>query len=357
MHKAVAYLFSVLVLVPFFGLVTPVRAADNTYYYSTTCSHCAKVHEFFAANNIVSKFNLTQKEISQNSANAKELYELMLSRGIPESQMGVPYLNFEGQGYAGDQPIINLFKTKLGMPVDDSEFTDDQTNAPARQPSPLTISAVLIAALADSVNPCAFSVIIFLLISLIAVGARKRMIKIGLIYITTVFIVYLLAGLGLLAVFQSLSIISRYILIISAALAIIAGLINIKDFFFYGQGITLAIPESKKHLIEKYIKQASVPAAIILGFIVALFELPCTGGFYLAILAMLSKDASFWGGFGYLVFYNLIFVLPLVIILFAVYRGVSPEQLEKWRVQKRTWMRLVMGLVLVGLGIALITLF
>jgi cytochrome c biogenesis protein CcdA len=144
---------------------------------------------------------------------------------------------------------------------------------------------------------------------------------------------------------------------LAAALAIIAGLINIKDFFFYGKGFTLAIPEDKKPLLEKYIKHASLPAAVILGFWVALFELPCTGGFYLAILALLAAQATYWQGVAYLVFYNLIFVLPLLIILLAVYKGVKPEQLEKWRQAKRTWMRLVMGLVLIALGLALIFLF
>jgi len=304
----------------------------------------------------VEKYNIVSKEVSQNPANAKEFHDALAFRNVPEADMGVPYLIFEGQAISGDQGIINFFKVKLGLETASSTVTSTPNPAPANS-NRLTIWTVVVAALADSINPCAFSVMVFLLLSLLAIGARKRMLKVGLIYIITVYVVYLAAGLGLLAAFQAISFVSKYILYVAATLAIIAGLVNIKDFFFYGKGFSLAIPESKKHLLDKYIKHASIPAAIILGFLVALFELPCTGGFYLAILALLAQETTFWSGVAYLAFYNIIFVAPLFIIMLVVYKGVSPQKLEQWRLAKRTWMRLAMGLVLVGLGLALIFLF
>jgi len=333
--------------------------SSNILYYSLTCPHCAKVEAFFDENGVWSKYSIIKKEVSQNPANAKELYDAFAFRNVPPDQMGVPYLIFEGQAFSGDVDIINFFKAKLGISTDSNPGQSVVTpiSTPSDGKAHLTIPTVVVAALADSINPCAFSVMVFLLLSLLAIGARKRMLKVGMVYIVTVYIVYLAAGLGLLAVFQAVSIFSKYILYTAAILAIIAGLINIKDFFFYGKGFSLAIPESKKHLMDKYIKHASIPAAIILGFLVALFELPCTGGFYLAILALLAKETTFWNGFAYLAFYNVIFVAPLFIILAVVYKGVKPEKLEEWRVAKRGWMRLVMGLVLVGLGLALIFLF
>lgn len=334
--------------------------SSNIFYYSVTCPHCAKVEEFFKQYDVINKFNIVSKEISQNPNNAKEFFDALSFRNVPQAEMGVPYMIFEGQAISGDQDIINFFKAKLGLTAETINTTSTVTTPASNIPdgkAHLTIPTVIIAALADSINPCAFSVMVFLLLSLLAIGARKRMLKVGIIYIVTVYVVYLAAGLGLLAVFQSISIISKYILYTAAVLAIIAGLINIKDFFFYGKGFSLAIPESKKHLMDKYIKHASIPAAIILGFLVALFELPCTGGFYLAILALLARETTFWSGFAYLAFYNLIFVAPLFIILAVVFKGVSPQKLESWRVAKRGWMRLAMGLVLVGLGLALIFLF
>jgi len=355
MRKIFLFLLICLSLVPaIVSAQTSPIPNENIYYYSYTCPHCIRVEDFFKQYDIVKKFNIIEKEVSQNPANAKEFYDFNVAKGISPDDISVPYLYFGGQSIIGDQNVIDFFKIKLNLADEGINIVLPQVNS---QKASLTLWAVTVAAAADSINPCAFSVIIFLLLSLLAIGARKRMIKVGLVYIITVYVVYLAAGLGLLAAMQWLSPISHYILWGAAILAILAGLINIKDFFFYGKGLTLAIPEDKKPLLEKYIKHASLPAAVILGFLVALFELPCTGGFYLAILALLAAQSTYWSGVAYLVFYNLIFVLPLLIILLIVYKGVKPEQLEKWRQAKRTWLRLVMGLILIGLGLALIFLF
>jgi cytochrome c biogenesis protein CcdA len=213
----------------------------------------------------------------------------------------------------------------------------------------LSIPAIVGAAAIDSINPCAFAVLIFLLSYLTLIGSSKRALKIGLIYIVTVFVVYFLAGLGILHLFASLKI-GSLITKIAAGLLIVMGLISLKDFFWYGRGFTLAIPESKKPLIEKYIRQASVPGAIILGFLVSAFELPCTGGIYLGVLCLLGESCSRWQGVLYLLLYNFVFVLPLLIILFLVYSGLSSEKLEAWRNKNRRWMKLASGLFLMALG-------
>jgi cytochrome c biogenesis protein CcdA len=179
------------------------------------------------------------------------------------------------------------------------------------------------------------------------------MLKVGLTYIAVVFIVYFLSGLGIFTAVQTTGL-TRLVFNLAAGIAIFAGLINVKDFFWYGRGLTLAIPESKKPLLEKYIHKASIPAAVVLGFLVSMFELPCTGGVYLAILGMLADKMTRLAAMPYLFLYNLIFVSPLVVILFVVHKGISPERLESWRVGKRRWMRLAMGAVMIGLGVIML---
>lgn len=349
----------IIILIIFLPLMvsaqySPILASENIYYYSLTCPHCRNVDVFFKKNGIIDKFNIIKKEVSQNPINAKEFYDLCVYQNIPPDQMGVPFLYFEGKSFSGETEIINLFKTKLES--SDYDFQSSSAKMTISN-NKLTLPTVFVAALADSINPCAFSVMIFLMLSLLVVSNKKKAFKIGFIYIFTVFFVYLLAGLGLLIALQWFSMISKYIMYIAAILAIIAGIINIKDFFWYGKGFSLAIPASKKPIIDKYIKYGSIPATIILGFLVALFELPCTGGFYLAILALLATQTTFWIGFAYLIFYNLIFIFPLFIILIIIYKGVSPQKLEQLRTAKRKWLRLIMGLVLVILGLSLIFLF
>lgn len=216
----------------------------------------------------------------------------------------------------------------------------------------LTIPALVGGAAIDSINPCAFAVLIFLVGYLLAIGSPKLILKVGLVYIFTVFIVYFFAGLGLLRALTFFGV-AGIIYKVAAAILIFVGLVNVKDFFWYGKGFTLAIPESKKPLIQKYVRKASIPAAIVLGFLVSAFELPCTGGVYIAILGLLANNQKIQA-IPYLLLYNLIFVLPLFIILGLVYFGISAKQMEEWRTKNRKWLRLVLGVGSLILGVLML---
>ncbi len=216
----------------------------------------------------------------------------------------------------------------------------------------LTIPALVGGAAIDSINPCAFAVMIFLLGYLLALGSSKLILRVGLVYIVTIFTIYFLAGLGLLRALTAFGV-AGIIYKVAAVILLFVGLINVKDFFWYGRGFTLAIPESKKPLIQKYIKKASIPAAIVLGFLVSAFELPCTGGVYIAILGLLANSQELQA-IPYLLLYNFIFVLPLFIILGLVYFGISAKQMEEWRTKNRKWLRLVLGLGSLILGVLML---
>lgn len=212
----------------------------------------------------------------------------------------------------------------------------------------LTIPTILTAAIIDSINPCAIAVMVFLLTYLISIGAKRRMLKLGSVYISVVFITYFLSGLGLLAFVQMLNLGSP-IYLFAAVVAIIVGIINLKDFFWYGKGFTLQIPESRKPSINKYIKMSTFPATIILGFLVSLYELPCTGGVYIAILGLLARTGV--SAVPVLLLYNFFFVLPLIVILVVVYKGASAESIAKWKDEKKKYMKLISGLFMLALGV------
>ncbi|MFA7304301.1 MAG: cytochrome c biogenesis protein CcdA, partial [Methanoregula sp.] len=113
----------------------------------------------------------------------------------------------------------------------------------------------------------------------------------------------------------------------------------------------LAIPASRKEQIDRYILRATLPAAFVLGIFVGIFELPCTGGIYLAILGLVSTQYTLAEGLPYLVLYNLIFVLPLVVILLLVAFGLDPGQADVWRVRHRRVLRLIVGIAMILLGV------
>ena len=217
-----------------------------------------------------------------------------------------------------------------------------------------TLPVVLVTALIDSINPCAIGVLILLIATLVGLSKDKsKMLKVGLIYITAVFLTYLAAGFGLLIFIQKLNI-SGLLSWIVGSLVIILGLIEIKDFWWYGQGISLQIPPKRAEQIKKMVKNVSVPGSIILGIFVAAVELPCTGGPYLAITTLLAKVGFSLNVFLLLALYNLIFVLPLIVILVLAYFGISTKKISKWKNEKKKWMRLFIGIVMIALGVLLI---
>lgn len=220
----------------------------------------------------------------------------------------------------------------------------------------LTLTIVLGAAVIDSINPCAIGVILFLSSVLLKVSAQKEtLLRLGGIYIATVYVVYTLSGLGLIW-FQHALIRRGFAEVVGVTVGIFVvalGLIDVKDFFWYGKGISLEIPPRAKEKITSMAEQISFLGVMTLGGFVALVELPCTGGPYLAITAILAKSFD-KQAFFYLLLYNFIFVLPLLVILFMIYYGASTLKLKRWRQEQRRWMNLASGVLMISLGSLLI---
>ena len=217
-----------------------------------------------------------------------------------------------------------------------------------------TLGTVVATALIDSINPCAIGVLVLLISIMVVYKSKKELLFYGFVYIFFVYITYLLAGLGILYFLASVPLyISEYISIAVGLLIVIAGLIEIKDFFWYGKGITLSIPPEKAKQIHDMTKNVTLPAMIILGIFVAGVELPCTGGPYLAILVFLSQNFNFTA-FLWLLFYNVIFVMPLAVILLMVYFGLKVQHIKRWKQANRIYMRLSTGIILILLGWLLI---
>ena len=218
-----------------------------------------------------------------------------------------------------------------------------------------TLSTIFISAIVDSINPCAIGVMVLLLSMFVTLAYRRaKMLFMGLVYIGAIFIVYFLAGLGLSAFLSKIpQMIAVYISLFVALLVVCAGLVEIKDFFWYGRGFSLAIPPERAKQIEKLSRKLSFSSLVFLGAFVAGVELPCTGGPYLVITSILSQNFS-WVAFWLLVIYNIIFVAPLVVVLFVVAFGHAKlHQVKRWKQDYRKFMRLGMGIVLILLGILL----
>lgn len=218
-----------------------------------------------------------------------------------------------------------------------------------------TIGIILGSALIDSINPCAIGVLI-LMISVILAGKKSvgKMLFLGGLYILAIFVTYLLAGLGLLYFLATIPLfVTEYLSIFVGTLIILFGIVEIKDYFWYGRWFSLGIPLIFTKKIHQLAQNATIPGVILTGVFVAGVELPCTGAPYLAIITILSQNFNFTA-FLLLVLYNIIFVMPLVVILLMVAGGVKLHVVKAWKQESRGLMRLMIGLLLVGLGWLLI---
>lgn len=206
------------------------------------------------------------------------------------------------------------------------------------------------AALVDSINPCAFSMLFLTITFLFSLGRdRKSVIKIGLVYILGIFLVYISIGLGVLQALSFFNVPNGLAKIGALALIVFAG-IGLINEFFPKFPIKLKIPQSTHGVLAKFIEKASVPSAFVLGILVGMFEFPCTGGPYLFVLGLLHDNETFVSGFAYLVYYNLIFVLPLAIALAGATNAKVAEKIDILRRQETRRSRLILSLIMIVLG-------
>ena len=210
---------------------------------------------------------------------------------------------------------------------------------------------VVVAALIDSINPCAFSILILTIAFLFSVGKfRSRVLTIGSAYIVGIFVVYMLIGLGILQtlhLFNTPHIMAR----IGATLLIVLGAINLINEFFPSFPIKLRIPHAAHHAMAELMEKGSMPTAFLLGVLVGLCEFPCTGGPYLMVLGLLHDQATYAKGLGYLLLYNTLFVLPLGIILLIASNSELVERVKGWQQKERNLMKFGGGVAMIILGI------
>lgn len=213
-----------------------------------------------------------------------------------------------------------------------------------------TLTTIVFTAMIDSINPCAIGVLILLLSTLLVTKEKKKMLKIGLMYVASVYFTYLILGFGVLAFLSQIPLsVAEYISIFVGILVVTGGLLEIKDYFWYGKGMSLHIPAKYAKKIKNKMQNVSFGTVIFLGAFVAAVELPCTGGPYLAILLILKESFDATALF-LLLLYNLIFVMPLIIILALAYFGVKLQNIQGWKQSNKIYMRLATGLVMIALG-------
>ncbi len=223
----------------------------------------------------------------------------------------------------------------------------------------ITLPAVIVAGVVDGINPCAFTVLLLFITALtssLQVGEqnvkalRMRLLGMGSVYVAAVFLTYLALGVGLL---KSLDFFTRQHLPARAAalIAILFGLWMLKDYFLPESRWRLQAPGRIGIVARQMGKKATLPALVTGGFLIGLCTVPCSGAVYLGVLSLLALQPTALLGYGYLVLYNVVFILPLVAILIAASARPTLNRIAHWNLHHKESVRLVLGggVVLMGL--------
>ncbi|MGE5219766.1 MAG: cytochrome c biogenesis protein CcdA [Chloroflexota bacterium] len=216
------------------------------------------------------------------------------------------------------------------------------------------LPSVIVTGLLDSVNPCAFAVILLLLAFLFTIRkSRVQILGLGAIYVGVIFLVYFAIGLGILSTVR-LSDDPHFVARVGSYLLIGLGLLNLIEYLWPAFPIKLHMPAAAHNKVHQLLKLATVPATVGIGFIVGLCTFPCSGGIYVSIITLLNAKTTLGWGLAYLTLYNMLFILPLIIILLVVSNRVVAKQMATWEREHALGLRLWFGVTMIGLGAAML---
>lgn len=211
------------------------------------------------------------------------------------------------------------------------------------------------AALADSINPCAFMVLFILLWSIMRQSNSKKQVLLAWgMFILAVFMSYIAIGIGL---YEALATASStfYLKLVVGVIWILVWLANLKDYFWYDRWFKMEVPDSWRPKMRKLLKGVTTPwGAFGVGVLISLFLLPCTSGPYITVLGYLASESesiNIWG-YIYIVIYNLIFILPMLAIAIAIAFGYKDlATMKEYREVHVEKLHLLTGILMLWLGL------
>ncbi|MBD3397738.1 hypothetical protein GF412_01250 [Candidatus Micrarchaeota archaeon] len=342
-------------------LLSSAFAIEVIEYYGVGCPHCTRTAELLEG--IQDEYNLTfvKKEVYQNADNRAEMFEVYEDFGEDPANGGVPTMLVEGKamiiGELTEEQWRNLLEDCMEDECPEGVFTMktiDSAHVPSvseireeDEYQALTLWGLVAAAIVDSVNPCTIAVMVMLMGIVLMSDGRKKMLLSGIVFTIVIFCAYVLMGLGILHVIDNPEVTNLFYGAATLGLFILAAM-ELNGYFNYKPGFfAVEMPMWLRPHAKRVIEGAtSLPGVALAALFCSLFLLPCSSGPYLAVLAIISKAVTLQA-MTYLLLYNLIFVLPMLIIVTAIYFGYTT--IEKIGEAKEKYIRqihLVSGIVL-----------
>lgn len=387
-RQLIAALFAALLLA-LGSLAAPARAAepDILMWGHPACPHCRAAHAF------LDELRLRRPElvIVEHDVEASEAaYEDLRVRseragldmvGLPSFVVRGQFLvGFDSAASTGAQIEALLAPTPPPVehgpahaPGSDAQRVPESTGPPLPAEGEVDLPVfgrvsakglglplfTIAIGLVDGFNPCAMWVLLFLLSLLVNVKDRARMLAIAGSFVVVSGLAYYAFMAAWLNVFQLIGL-SRAVQIVLGLVALVVGVVNVKDFFAFGKGPSLSIPESAKPGIYARVRAivraeslwAAIVGATVLAVLVNVIELVCTAGLpalYTQVLVQQGVSAA--GRYAYLALYILAYMLDDAIMV-----GIAVVTLGRRKLQERAgrWLKLSSGVVVLTLGLLLI---
>jgi thiol-disulfide isomerase/thioredoxin len=364
---------------------------DLTYFHQKGCPKCDRANALLKyLHRKYPKLNI--KEVNLNTPDGKQLNEILSNRlNLPSEKRLIAPAIFIGNDYLPPEEITLSRVESLILKYESTTPPAGQPDAPVVGPSPTQeeikkaeetmverfksfgLPAILVAGLVEGLNPCALATLVFFISYLTMIGqGRKQILMVGLGFSGAAFLTHLLLGIGILGFIQHFSFLplfSRVVYLITFFLSLFLALFSLYDYFQLKRGkpsrMKLQVPDFLKKRIHRTIRAKSAEmegiqggqairfllAAIFIGFVVTLLQSACTSQVYLPTLLFVTHIPSLRGNaIFYLVLYNLVYVLPLLVIFGIVYWGVTSEQLSFFLQRRASTIKLFTALFFFALA-------
>lgn len=356
---------------------TPLPSSGKPIYlawfYDPGCDLCTrKEHDLTF---LLAKYPQVKAERFDNEKEAALFQYLCQRAGVPvDRQLVAPSVFIADQYLVAEeisvatmeamiQPYLQTGSAEPWAGFEEGKNTAEQTIVDRFRS--LGILTVIGAGLIDGLNPCAFATLVFLIAYLSARERRGRdLLATGAAFTAGVFLAYLGLGLGMLkflTAFPLLNTLGKWIYGVTMLLCLGLAWGSFGDYLKARQGrlqdMTLKLPEYLRNLTRKLIREGSgmrnfVLVSFGLGFVVSVVELACTGQVYLPTIIFVLGLAEWRArATAALVIYNLMFVVPLIVVFLLAYYGTTSQQLTGWLTRRAAAVKLGTAILFILLAV------
>jgi cytochrome c biogenesis protein CcdA len=324
-------------------------AVEAEQYYGIGCPHCGATYALLESFSGEYNISIARYEVYQNNSNREMMFRRYDDFGLDIRTGGVPTTILDDRtfivGEIGEADLKAILEEcKDSCP---GEIVRHESSALIEGGGESLLAILVGAAIVDSINPCTIAVMVLLIGAVLYSKGRRNALFSGILFAFTIFFMYIFYGFGILQAISTLEMTRLFYTLVTVA-AFVLAIMEVRAFIDYKPGMmALEMPMFLRPYAKKITSEATSPLGVILAAVFcSVFLIPCSSGPYLIVLGMLAKSATLQT-VGYLLLYNLIFILPMLVITVLIFFGkTTVEKVGKAKDKYVRYIHLVSGIIL-----------